>query len=163
MLLWGGNMKWSINELNKFRLTNHTFEYTADFHAFVTEDLIDLIDISDVEVSGSFQVIEAFEQYLFDLTIKCTLTLACAITLQPVDVPMNFQTSVIFSKTFVDDSVYLIEGNTVDLDPIVWSNILIEKPMKVVAENAYDHYSEDIITLDEDEKIAANPFGKLKK
>ena len=156
-------MKWSINELNKFRLTNNTFDYVGDFHSFITEDLIDLIDISPVSVSGSFQVLEAFEQYLFDVKIKCILTLACAITLKPVEVPMEFETTLSFATNLIDDSVYLIEGNTVDLDPVVWANILIEKPMRVVASDAYDDYSEDITILDENEKVNANPFGKLKQ
>ncbi|PKL00110.1 MAG: hypothetical protein CVV56_07830 [Tenericutes bacterium HGW-Tenericutes-1] len=156
-------MKWSINELNKFRLTNNTFDYVSDFHSFITDDLVDLIDISDVSVSGSFQVLEAFEQYLFDVKIQCTLTLACAISLKPVEVPMDFETTLSFATSLVDDSVYLIEGNTVDLDPVVWANILIEKPMRVVASDAYDEYSEEIVTLDEEEKMNQNPFGKLKQ
>ena len=156
-------MKWSINELNKFRLTNNTFDYVSDFHSFITEDLVDLIDISDVSVSGSFQVLEAFEQYLFDVKIQCTLTLACAISLKPVEVPMDFETTLSFATSLIDDSVYLIEGNTVDLDPVVWANILIEKPMRVVANDAYEEYSEEIVTLDEEEKMNQNPFGKLKQ
>lgn len=156
-------MKWSINELNKFRLTNNTFDYVSDFHSFITDDLIDLIDISDVSVSGSFQVLEAFEQYLFDVKIQCTLTLACAISLKPVEVPMEFETTFSFATSLIDDSVYLIEGNTVDLDPVVWANILIEKPMRVVANDAYDEYNEEIVTLDEEEKMTQNPFGKLKQ
>ncbi len=156
-------MKWSINELNKFRLTNNTFDYVSDFHSFITDDLIDLIDISDVSVSGSFQVLEAFEQYLFDVKIQCTLTLACAISLKPVEVPMDFETTLSFATSLIDDSVYLIEGNTVDLDPVVWANILIEKPMRVVASDAYDEYSEELVTLDEEEKMNQNPFGKLKQ
>lgn len=156
-------MKWSINELNKFRLTNNTFDYVSDFHSFITDDLIDLIDISDVSVSGSFQVLEAFEQYLFDVKIQCTLTLACAISLKPVEVPMDFETTLSFATSLIDDSVYLIEGNTVDLDPVVWANILIEKPMRVVASDAYDEYSEELVTLDEEEKMIQNPFGKLKQ
>jgi len=163
MLLWGGKMKWSINELNKFRLTNNTFDYVSDFHSFMTEDLIDFIDISPVSISGSFQVLEAFEEYLFDVRIQCTITLACALTLKPVEVPMDFETTLSFATKLIDDSVYLIDGNTVDLDPVVWANILIEKPMRVVASDAYDDYSEEIVTLDEEELLSANPFGKLKQ
>ena len=156
-------MKWSISELNKYRLTNNTFDYLADFQSFITDDLIDFIDISLVSVSGSFRVIEAFAEYVFDVKVNCTLTIACAITLKPVEVPLEFETSLKFSTSLVDDSVYLIEGNTVDLDPVIWANILIERPMRVVSDDAYEYYQEEIVTLDEDEKIAANPFGKLKQ
>lgn len=163
MLLWGGKMKWSISELIKYRLTNNTFDYLADFHSYITDDLIDFIDISQVSVSGSFRVIEAFSEYVFDVKIKCTLTLACAITLDPVEVAIEFETSLVFATTLIDDSVYLIEGNTIDLDPVIWANILIEKPMRVVSDNAYENYQEEIVTLDDNEKLSANPFGKLKQ
>jgi uncharacterized protein len=163
MLLWGGIMKWSINELNKYRLSNNTFDYIADFSTYITEDMIDFIDVSPVKISGSFKVLEAFEQYLFEVKVECTLTIACAITLEPVDVPMEFETSLIFSKSLEDDNVYLIEGSTVDLDPVIWANILIEKPMRILSKNAYENFDESIVTLDDDEKIAVNPFGKLKE
>jgi uncharacterized protein len=163
MLLWGGKMKWSIYELNKYRLSNYKFDYIADFRAYITDELIDVIDISPVEISGSFTVLEAFEQYMFDVNVKCTITLACAISLKPVEVPMDFQTTLLFSKTLEDDNVFLIDGTTIDLDPYIWAEILIEKPMRVVAEDAYEAYSEEIVTLDENELNAANPFGKLKQ
>lgn len=156
-------MKWSISELNKYRLTNNTFDYLADFHSFITDDLIDFIDISLVSVTGSFRVIEAFAEYIFDVKVKCTLTIACAVTLNPVEVPLEFETPLTFSTTLVDDSIYLIEGNTIDLDPVIWANILIERPMRVVSDDAYENYTEEIVTLDKDEILAANPFGKLKK
>ncbi len=162
MLLWGGNMKWSIQELNKFRLTNNTFDYTTDLSSFVNEDFVDFIRMSLVSVKGSYQVLSAFDEYVFEVHVECILTMACAITLQPVDVPISFDTSLSFATTPIDDSVYLIEGNTVDLDKVIWANILIEKPMRVIAEDAYDHYQEDIVTLDESELQAVNPFSKIK-
>lgn len=156
-------MKWSIGELNKYRLTNNTFDYIADFHSYITEDLIDFIDISKVSISGSFRVLEAFSEYVFDVTVKCTLTLACALTLKPVEVPLEFETSLTFATTLIDDSVYLIEGNTINLDAVIWANILIEKPMRVVSDDAYNEYNEEYTTLDDDELKEANPFGKLKQ
>jgi len=59
--------------------------------------------------------------------------------------------------------MHQIEGNSIDLDPYVFAEILLEMPMKVVSPHAYDHYEETVVTLDEEEKKESNPFAKLKK
>jgi hypothetical protein len=37
----------------------------------------------------------------------------------------------------------------------------VEKPMKVISENAYDEYTEELVRLDENEE-PINPFKELK-
>lgn len=156
-------MKWSLPELRKLIHTNNEFRYVADFQGNLDGSIIDLLDISPVNVSGSFQIMEAEDQFIFLVDVECTLTMPCAITLEEVAVPMHFETELVFGHDPEDDNMHLIEGNTIDLDPYVFSEILIEKPMRVVSEHAYENYNEEIVTLDEDEKTASNPFAKLKK
>lgn len=156
-------MKWSLPELRKLIHINNEFCYVADFHGNLDGSIIDLVDISPVNVSGSFQIMEAEDQFIFLIDVECTLTMICAITLNEVAVPMHFETELVFGHDPEDDNMHLIEGNTIDLDPYVFSEILIEKPMRVVSENAYENYKEEIVTLDDEEKTASNPFAKLKK
>jgi uncharacterized metal-binding protein YceD (DUF177 family) len=63
----------------------------------------------------------------------------CALTL--VDVPVEIQLDVeeIFSDHPVD---HLIMGNEIDLYPIVWMNIVAEKPMRVIAKGAQRQFVE---------------------
>ena len=156
-------MKWATHELRRLIRIDNQFEYVADMSAYLNEKLIDLVDISPVEVTGSFEYLEKENQFVFDITVDCTLTMLCAITLEEVAVPLHFETDLIFGHDPEDDNLYLIEGNTIDLDPVVFANIVIEMPMKVVSEHAYDHYEETIVTLDEEELPDSNPFTKLKK
>jgi len=156
-------MKWATNELQKLVHIDNSFRYSADFTGFLKEDMVDLMDISPVEVSGTFHYLEADSRYLFEVEIDCILTMPCAITLDPVEVPLRFETELVFGKNPDDDNTLPIEGNTIDLDPAVFAEILIQKPMRVLAPNAYDHFNEEIVTLDEDEKNDSNPFAKLKK
>ena len=156
-------MKWATHELRRLIRIDNQFEYVADMSAYLNEKLIDLVDISPVEVTGSFEYLEKENQFMFDITVDCTLTMLCAITLEEVAVPLHFETDLIFGHDPEDDNLYLIEGNTIDLDPVVFANIVIEMPMKVVSEHAYDHYEETIVTLDEEELPDSNPFTKLKK
>jgi uncharacterized protein len=155
-------MKWATHELRKLIHIDNQFRYVADMQAFLNDKLIDLVDISSVEVAGSFLYLEKEDQFVFDVTVDCTLTMLCAITLEEVAVPLHFETDLIFGHDLEDDNLYPIEGNTIDLDPVIFANIVIEMPMRVVSEHAYDHYEEPIVSLDEEEVPDSNPFTKLK-
>ena len=54
---------------------------------------------------------------------------------------------------------FLIEKNTIDLEEMVWANILIEKPINVTLPNAYEILKErgivldDSIELEDDEQV----------
>ncbi|MBU1144851.1 MAG: DUF177 domain-containing protein [Firmicutes bacterium] len=156
-------MKWTIHELRKLSYTNNQFEYLCECDKFINEDILDLVDISLADVKGRFNIIEENRLYLFELHIKVTLTMLCAITLKPVDVPLDFETALHFSKTFIDDDTHVIDGITIDLDPYVWAEILVEKPMKVVSKNASNPCLEELATIDEEEILTDNPFNNLKE
>jgi len=155
-------MKWSIHELRKHHRTENSFEYDMDCHDFL-EPGTDLVDVSLAHVRGENYWDEQEDMYVFMLNINCHLTMLCAITLKEVDVPLAFDTKLEFAHRPIDDNTILIEGETIDLDPYVWAEILIEKPMKVLSKHAYDHYVEDIVELEEEEKLEDNPFAKLKE
>lgn len=152
-------MKWTIQELRKLSRNLHHIEGVIHVKSFITpED--DILDIKDVQLKGEFHLIERDNIYVFDLDVQTTLTMSCAVSLKEVEVPLHFQTSLEFAESFVDDNTHIIEGITIDLDPVIYSEILIEKPMRVVHPDAYLDYHEEIETLDEDE--TNNPFAALK-
>ncbi|MCK7485794.1 MAG: YceD family protein [Bacillus subtilis] len=155
------SMKWTIPELKKLRTTANKFAYTAVFDAFLRED-DDILAVSPAEISGSFQVLRDPEQFVFMVEVDVTLVMACAITLRDVEVPLSFETELVFGTDLADDDVLPIDGITIDLDQYLWGEILVEKPMRVVAEDAYDGYSETKATIEADEPETANPFAKLK-
>jgi len=152
-------VKWTIQELRKLSRHLHHIEGVIDVHSFLTPD-DDILDISDVRVQGEFHLLEQDNIYVFDLDVETTLMMPCAVSLKEVEVPLHFQTSLEFAETFVDDNTHIIEGITIDLDPVVYSEILIEKPMRVVHQDAYLDYHEEIETLEDDENN--NPFAALK-
>lgn len=153
-------MKWTIQELRKLSRHFHHIEGVINLKPFLSpED--DILDISDVQIQGDFHLIEQGNIYIFDLDVKTTLTMPCAVSLKEVEVPLHFQTSLEFAESFVDDNTHIIEGITIDLDPVIYSEILIEKPLRVVHPDAYLDYHEEIETLDEDDE-SNNPFAALK-
>jgi uncharacterized protein len=149
-------MKWTIHELIKKQTTNNKFKAIIDFNKDI--EGTDILAISPVEVSGDYEVFDSSE-FIFYIDIKCTLTLVCAITLKEVPYEIDLQFEEVFSLE-EDEESNTIEGITIDLLPIIWSNIILEMPMRVVSENAYDNFELNNTEFDDDE--IENAFSNLK-
>ena len=126
-------MRYTLAQLRKLANHDNHFEETLDYSSCI-DDNTDLLAIKPVHVKGYF-TIESDRYYHFNLEIKTTITMACAITLKPVEVPLDFKVVETFSED-VNDDYHQVEGITVDLLPIIWSNIYLEKPLRVVSEGA---------------------------
>jgi uncharacterized protein len=156
-------LKWTIHELKKKVYSENDIDQVIDLKAFITEDFNDLVDISPTTVSGYFDYIKEEDVFAFYLRIKTTLTMLCSLTLKEVKVPLDFNVDLYFSETADEDDIHKIDSITIDLEPYIFSEIITEKPMKVISEDAYDQYHEEIETLDEEEIVSNSPFAKLKK
>jgi len=150
-------MKWTIQELIKRIATDNSFEATLDFSDFIENT--DIVRISPVEVDGEYEVYDQTE-FVFYIGIKCTLTLECAISLEEVDVELDFEVEETFS-TEKNEDFNFIEGITIDLLPIIWSNIILEKPMRVVSKNATNDFEKDNVEFEPDTAVN-NAFANLK-
>lgn len=151
-------MKWTTHELIKLVNVNNEINETVDLSSFIENT--DIIRISPVEVTGDFEVYDA-EEFAFYLDIKCTLILPCAITLDEVEYEVDLSVEEIFT-TYKDDETNTIDGITIDLLPIIWSNILLDKPMRVISENAYDKVDFENTEFEDDDE-PNNVFASLKK
>jgi uncharacterized protein len=149
-------MKWTIHELIKKQATSNKFKAIIDFNEDIKDT--DILAITPVEVNGDYEVFDSSE-FVFYIDIKCTLTLECAITLKEVPYEIDLQVEEVFSID-EDEESNTIEGITIDLLPIIWSNIILEMPMRVVSENAYDNFELDNAEFDDDE--IENAFSNLK-
>ena len=102
-----------------------------------------------------------------DITVNGQMILPCSVTLK--DVPYSFEFNI---KGDFDEIIEEIEDfskkseNSIDIFPIIWENILMEIPMKVVSDDAKDFKIEGngwkLIT-DDDMHEEINPeLAKLK-
>ena len=122
-------------------------------------------DISKVKVNG--EIVEEGLSYLVNINIKCNLTLTCSVSLKDVDYPVNTEINEIISNDDenIEDFDKII-NNSIDLVPIIWQNILVEVPIRVVSpdvkeENIYgDGWK--FITTEEDKKEIDPRLEKLK-
>ncbi len=134
-MLFGDIMKWSLQQLNKFFTQDYEFEETFDFTQEI-ENISDILGISETKVKGRIKVVE-FNTFTFLLNIKCRLILEDARTLEPIDFDLNLDVVETYSVDDTgDDEIRIIETNTVDIRPVVWENILLEKPIRIVKEES---------------------------
>lgn len=105
---------------------------------FPKDDIIraDMIDLKDVKVTGNINR-NSLDDYYVELHVEGKMILPCALTLKPVDYPFNLNIDAIFSEDAQEMSKKIKKcENTIDILPIVWENILMEIPMRVVSPDA---------------------------
>ena len=84
------------------------------------------------------------------------MVLPCAITLKPTDYKFSVD---INEKVEENEENYT---NTLDIFPIIWENILMEIPMRVVSPGAEDiKMSGDGWKLVTDDDVTSSPFAEL--
>ena len=118
-------------------LTNISNEIIIDDEVEIDKSYLkntDIKDISKIKISGSIKPYES--NYELFLNIKCTLTLVCSISLKDVKKDINIDINEIIGT----NSEYIeleennkIINNTIDLIPIIWQNIILEVPLKVIS------------------------------
>ena len=123
-------MKWALAQLFRYNGKPFNFEGSYDFTDYIKNDP-DILSISPALVSGTGRCIKD-DHYEFNIHIECVMTLECSLTLEPVDYRINLDVVEEFDKVESSEDVNIISGNTIDLKDVVWQNIYLEKPMRIV-------------------------------
>lgn len=143
-------MKWSVQQLEKLTTSIYNFDFSLDFSEDI-KTVEDILGIEEVKVSGTIEKIQT-GTYRFKYKMYVPLVLQCALTLDPVDYVMEYEYDQVFS-VLEEDDYFLIENNTVDMKNVIWTNILVEKPISVTLPNAYDILKERGIEIIQDDDI----------
>ena len=119
--------------------SNHLKEIIIDdSYKFSNEKIkeADLLDLSSVKINGRIYK-DSLGDYIIDVMIEGIMTLPCAITLKPVkhEFKVNVCDNLYTLLTEIDENTKKVE-NSIDILPIIWENILMEIPMKVVSDDA---------------------------
>ena len=94
----------------------------------------DIRDISKVYVKGNIKPYS--DNFEVNLNVKCTLTLICSISLKDVKYNIDIDINEIIGESNEDVDLQennKIINNTIDLIPIIWQNIILEVPLKVIS------------------------------
>jgi len=132
-------MKWSLQEINKFKEEGIIFETTLDVKENLMSREKEILDLSPIFVKGI--VHNDKQEYILHYDMEYTITLPSARSLTPVDLTMKhsidevFQTKEMFeSSKEIDgqEEILIIEGQSISLVESVADNILLEIPLKVL-------------------------------
>lgn len=94
----------------------------------------DLLDLKNVTVKGTIK--NSYDDYYLDLKVEGVMILPCALTLVPTEYKFSFLIEGDYQELTEDIENTKKYENTLDIFPILWENILMEIPMRVVNENA---------------------------
>ena len=89
-----------------------------------------IIRLEDVSVHGK-AIINYEDDIELDLDLSGKMYLPCAISLEEVEVPFATKIEEIIGENNINNNFYL------DLSDILWENIVLEIPIKVVKEGVH--------------------------
>ncbi len=127
------NLQWIVKHQGYFEI-----DEAIIFPQEMFEKFAQINNLKDVTVQGTGNLDVKEKRLYVELSIKGVMVLPCALTLDEVDYPFDIQTQEVFSFEKPDplEEVHEVKKNMVDLTPIVFENIMIEVPMRVVKEDA---------------------------
>ena len=93
----------------------------------------DIKKLDNVSIKGYIKR-NSLDEYEININIIGTMVLECAITLKDVNYDFNIEIDDNLDRLLEENDKKI--QNTIDIFPIIWENILLEVPMKVVSEDA---------------------------
>lgn len=128
-------MKWSVHQLHQLQTKGLAIDETVDVSDLKQIDKM-IRDISPVHVEGRADI--GVTKFTFHLTIEGTMVLPCSRTLVDVSYPFTIHTTETFFLNDYDvnpdEDTHLVQGDSIDLLPIVKELVLLEIPLQVFAE-----------------------------
>lgn len=115
-----------------------SFDEMLSFPDEMFHNLSQINGLKDVNVTGLGRLDMKNRQLYVDFTIKGQMILPCAVSLENVDYPFTIDSSTVFAfyKPEEDEDVIEVKRDTVDLTPIVFQEIMMDVPMRIVKEGA---------------------------
>ncbi|MCL1950620.1 MAG: YceD family protein [Turicibacter sp.] len=147
-------MKWAIAQLIKQGSEVFEVHETVDFSKLLKPN-DEIRHISPVKVDGTGQL--QGKKVVFNLHIEGEMTLGCALTLDDVPYPFEadlFEIFVLDSEAYDEETDDILVTSTVlELAPVIWQNIYLQKPLRVVKDGAYEELKKQGIELESEEDL----------
>ncbi|WP_420842590.1 YceD family protein [Fervidibacillus halotolerans] len=130
-------MKWSIVQLQKFKKNGIQFDKTVPFDHLKERDH-QIRSISPIRIVGNVDLDS--KKVTFHLHITGEMVLPSSRTLRDVHFPIDIRTTEIFVQDSTgedweeQENIHPIQGEMIDLTPIIEELILIEIPIQVYNE-----------------------------
>lgn len=129
---------------------------------FSTNDLknTSIKKLDKVYVTGTINKVSD-ESVDLKININTVMTLEDSVTLEEVNYPLNIDINKIVGNSIDDSEYYKILQNTLDILPIVWENIVLEVPLRIVSNERETVIEGDGWSLNKDN--SNSPLSDLKE
>ena len=121
-------MKIDLNYLNRFGKIDIDSDFILDESFYKNTDIRRL---ENLHVFGEINV-DYDDDINFNINISGRMILPCAVTL--VDVPYDFNTNI-EENIGKFEEIYKNNKNSLEISPILWENIVLEIPIRVVSKD----------------------------
>lgn len=118
------------NNVDKIIEINENLEFQKD-----QLENTELLDLKDVKATGELKK-DSMDDITLYLNVTGTMYLPCALTLESVEHKFEFTIDDKLENVLEEVKNDKKIENTIDILPIIWENILMEIPMRVVSPNA---------------------------
>ena len=156
-------MKWQIAKLIKAGTKEIEINEEVDFTDAVKRNP-DIRSMSNVLVMGKGMIFPTDHKMEFNLMIKGEMTLGCALTLDDVSYPFEATLNPVFTwdeKKYDEDSEDYLIKDTIELASVLWQEIFIQIPLRVVKEGAYDELARQGIEILTEEDLKKEAETKI--
>ena len=123
-----------------------------------------ILKLDNVKITGEISK-NSLDDYNINIIVKGTMVLPCSVTLKPVDHEFRAEISGNLTEMLEEFAENSKNGQkSIDIFPIIWENILMEIPIRIVSDDISDVKTKgDGWELITDEKETVNPnLAKLK-
>ena len=153
----GDFMNFDLRRLN----SNIDSSVPIDINYEFSSDDMKGTDLISCKCSIKGEIVKSLTGELaIDLIIDGIMILPCSITLKPVEYPFNIEINGEINEIL--DNFDKNYTNTIDIFPIIWENILMEIPMRVVSDEGKDFEIEGDGWSFKREEEHSSPFDELK-
>ena len=135
-----------------------------EIYSFTELEGTGVTSIDNVSINGVI-TLNALNEIRLNFDVEGVMIIPCAITLKPVEYPFSIKIEGDLEEIAEENpEKYINSKNSLDILPIIWENILMEIPMKVVSDDISDAKLEgDGWKVIEDDEPSLNPeLQKLK-
>lgn len=133
MIILKYNLQWIIKQKGYF-----DFEEELEFPPELFAKYAQINGLKNVVVFGNANLDNNNRRLYVDLNIKGIMLIPCALTLEEIEYPFNINSTEVFSfdKPDSEEDIREAKHDTVDLIPVVFENIMLEVPMRLVKDGA---------------------------
>jgi uncharacterized protein len=129
-------LKWTLSQLQKYRNKDFIIDETIRVDEIKQDDPT-IIDVSPMHITGRGDIDST--KVTLHLKIEGHLILPCSRTLVDVKLPINVETTETFllqgSVYGSEEEAYQVNGDVIDVMPIIREILLLEIPMQVFCED----------------------------